>query len=75
MISDHEVNKATLSVRRQLVQWRADVADGRSSETATKVALSIDVLTAIRAEAGAHKWGVIDRLVDELQAFLRGLSH
>lgn len=76
MITDDDVNLATLSTRRQLAGWRADVARGMSpSETAQKVALSIDVLRSVRAEAGPQKWGVIDRLIDELQTFLQELSH
>lgn len=75
MITDQDVNFATLSTRRQLAGWRADVASGMSpSVTTPKVALSLDALKAVRAEAGPQKWGVIDQLVDELETFLQEIS-
>lgn len=76
MVSDRDVNQATLSARRQLAGWRADRAAGRApSEIAPQVSLTIDVLVALRDEAPAAKLPVIDRLVDALEAFRRGLVH
>lgn len=76
MISDHEVNKSTLYVRRQLARWRAEAAGGASPSSITpQVSLSIDVLMALRDEAPSYKEGVIDRLIEELESFRKGLSH
>ena len=76
VLSLREVNETTLAARRQLAGWRADAAAGRSpSQFVPQVSLMIDVLTTLLDEAPPRKAPVINRLIDDLEGFRKGLAH